>query len=408
MVMLSTEPICSPSQTTDQKLTSGVQEAHEVIKTILDASKEAKETFKCQWDNILEIYEQDLVVLNDALEKLPPSLNLLTQMKEKERLERKKKSKKKGSITTTNDHALNFHLKCMDSNSDDIFILPPPTNTKIDKNDKHIIDEASISVSIPTKKINSQVNRLSKEQKRRRIQKVKIYAREKMFEKMQEMRECEIQIEQRLSGTFDEDQEPREREELEYALEKCRKHNGEVAAQLISQYKPYSQSKNTGVLNSNPGLGTNLMFKRLDIASPSIERLLRENKNGEVVDGYMACFPYNQRNNVKEKRLTSEETYDIGSYLAKEDKRSFESIVKEDPDQVLPLENLPVRSGISNFQSLKELVIENTRKLDDKDIANNEASISNDGGSNSNESYSYDDEFEDYGSDEFEFEPLVP
>ena len=289
----------------------GVVEALRVVKKILEASKEVKEAFRCQWDNILETYEQDLVELNNVLEELPQSLSVLTQMKEIERIERKKNLKKKKFVTTPNDRQLSSKI----TNLADKFTLSPPICDRIHDNDMRIIDGASsVSVSTSTKKINSKGNRLSNEQKRKRMQKVKMQAREIFFETIQEIREYEKKMEQRLSNPCTKDQKTFQREELEFALEKCRKRNGELTAKLISQYKPYLHPKNTGVVNSNASLGTSMIFKRLDIALTNVG---------------VKC---NKTSNEKAKSI-HQDTYDIGSDHSKKDDRSSESIVKKDPYQ---------------------------------------------------------------------------
>jgi len=123
----------NPSQSTSfLTILSGVDDAINTIKSILDSSDKAKSDFKESWQSVIDSYQNDIAVLDNELSMLPPSLALYMEMKEKEHIEERQQKKKKPDTTSASSHALNFHLRRhVADEGTDIFLLPPESETNL-------------------------------------------------------------------------------------------------------------------------------------------------------------------------------------------------------------------------------------------------------------------------------------
>ena len=190
-----------PSQPSYSTILSGVEDAIGKISSILDLSSNARTKFHEHFTMVIEDFDKDIAVFEEELEKLPTSLSLRVEMKEKTRQELRKKKQKESSMVPTSDsnHALHFHLKRQtqsdtNSNIDDIFLLPADT-------DKDLRDDDITLKSVIGSRYDMKMaaKRLSKKQKKELEQKSKFDVREKIICKMDELRHSELKTTQRIS-----------------------------------------------------------------------------------------------------------------------------------------------------------------------------------------------------------------
>lgn len=367
------------------KLASGISDALATIDELLESSGSARKDFRSGWDGILESYEADVNEIERALARLPPSFEEYIAMRAEARKKqrsagarrgragRKKKRRAPpsnisaiygdggGGGAAENDdsgrppvqaahHALNFHLtngnNSGDGDADDIFFLPPEeeeddmtvSSSISPKANRERGDDAA-SVASTTR---AAAGASSSSSKRSNADQVRFHSREGMFLKMEEMRDAETRLEERLFGEDSEGITDRERRELECALDRCRSRNSKQVIDMISKYRPKrfrqqpqiqlhpaspsSKSTNKSVDGGDgvtEGCGGGVSspegrIERLGLTVPSLEDLMEEVNVAVAAD--------------EQRRLKSSEKEDIecGARDSDDDEEEIDGSIREE------------------------------------------------------------------------------
>ena len=289
------------SMPSPEKLVAGVDSALGTIDEMLRTSKTAKEEFQLMWDGSLESYRIDIREIETHLAKLPPSYDLYLQMKQDAKHNagraniinplRNEAEDKSNAGTDTAHHALNFHMTDKQKHNvdaGDIFLLPAEDDATLDSSPtsrwRQLADDTSVTSSL--------LHPRSKQ-----IEEVKFDCRETMFQRMEEMRKLELQLEARLFGKDSTGITDKERKELTAALDRCRSHNSKQVISMVSEYRPRFVLSNSDKTHEN---SSENKMKRLGLNMPSLK---------EMLDTVKAEVAAEERDN---------EANEVGSYMEKE------------------------------------------------------------------------------------------
>ncbi len=282
------EVLTTPSSPiTFSVISRNVEDSINKVDALLEESRSARSEFQTQWTTLIKEIETDVALLETELARLPPTLGLFLEQRERERNEtkrRKKRNKSKKNKPTSSSHALNFHMMKQANHLDGgVFLLPPEDESDGRDDNDTIVSERTSKLASEKRRHNPQLACI--ENKRQAEAQRKFHMREDILSKMEELRNYESKIMNDMKITDDKkDDKDGEKVNKAIEIERCQRKNSQLMMKMISQYKPKVISRRAKHMNVSRMVLNETMSEAAKLLEQNSKKSRRDNEESMIRD----------------------------------------------------------------------------------------------------------------------------
>jgi len=243
------------------KIIKTVEEAVATVEQTLAQSRNTKELYTRENNQIIETYENDVAELDLELEEIHSSFE-----RNKKRGLFHVETRKQQSQKTPVNHALNFHLQKYEKDDGSIFILPSEESS--------LKSISTVSMKVERSRCGNDLisGETRSKTTSKKNHKMKHNTRVTMLENIDQFRKIEDELEHQLYGKEGQTITSTQKREFQDTLDKCQVRTSTCIISMINDYKPSLSSTKYEKMKYD----SKFEIKKLGLNIPSIKELMKE------------------------------------------------------------------------------------------------------------------------------------